>query len=57
MDKYNTISLLNSENRIEKLTSCSNSRITVSEKMAVSLNEHKNQILKETGRIETSFQL
>ena len=57
MDKYNTISLLNSEDRIEKLTSCSNSRITVSEKMAVSLDENKNQILKETGRIETSFQL
>ena len=57
MDKYNTISLLNSENRIEKLTFCSNNRITVSEKMAVSLNEYKNQILKETGRIETSFQL
>ena len=57
MDKYNTISLLNSENRIEKLTSCSNNRITVSEKMAVSLNEHKNQISKETRRIETSFQL
>ena len=57
MDKYNTISLLNSENRIEKLTSCPNKRITVSEKMAVSLNEHKNQILKETRRIETSFQL
>ena len=57
MDKYNTISLLNSENRIEKLASCSNSRITVSEKMTVSLDEHKNQILKETRRIETSFQL
>lgn len=57
MDKYNTISLLNSEDRIEKLAFCSNNRITVSEKMAVSLNEHKNQILKETGRIETSFQL
>ncbi|MDY2730880.1 MAG: hypothetical protein SOV49_01050 [Erysipelotrichaceae bacterium] len=57
MDKYNIISLLNSENRIEKLTSCSNSRITVSEKMTVSLDEHKNQILMETRRIETSFQL
>ena len=57
MDKYNTISLLNSEDRIEKLAFCSNNRITVSEKMSVSLNEHKNQILKETGKIETSFQL
>ena len=57
MDKYNTISLLNSEDRIEKLTFCSNNIITVSEKMAVSLDEHKNQILKETRRIETSFQL
>ena len=57
MDKYNIISLLSSENRMEKLTSCSNNRITVSEKMAVSLNEYKNQILKEARRIETSFQL
>lgn len=57
MDKYNTISLLNSENRIEKLTSVQITESLFQKKMAVSLNEHKNQILKETGRIETSFQL
>ena len=55
MDKYKLIAKLNNNTDTTELISCTNNRIIITEETALSLIEHKNDILKQTGRIELSF--
>ncbi|MGN1404780.1 MAG: DUF6323 family protein [Erysipelotrichaceae bacterium] len=55
MDKYNLISKLNNNSDINTIKSYSTKRITITEETALNLIEHKNEVLKDTGRIELSF--
>ena len=55
MDKYNLIEKLNNHTDATELISYTNNRIIITEETALSLIEHKNDILKQTGRIELSF--
>lgn len=55
MDKYRLIAKLNNHTDTKELISYTNNRIIITEETALSLIEHKNDILKQTGRIELSF--
>ena len=55
MDKYKLIAKLNNHTDATELISYTNNRIIITEETALSLIEHKNDILKQTGRIELSF--
>ena len=55
MDKYKLIAKLNNHTDATELISYKNNRIIITEETALSLIEHKNDILKQTGRIELSF--
>ena len=55
MDKYKLIAKLNNHTDTTELISYTNNRIIITEETALSLIEHKNDILKQTGRIELSF--
>lgn len=55
MDKYKLIAKLNNHTDTTELISYTNNRIIINEETALSLIEHKNDILKQTGRIELSF--
>lgn len=55
MDKYKLIAKLNNHTDTTELISYTNNRIIITEETALSLIEHKNDILKQAGRIELSF--
>ena len=55
MDKYKLIAKLNNHTDATELISYTNNRIIITEETALSLIEHKNDILKQTRRIELSF--